>query len=175
VAPVGPLGIVGVDNKPVLRTFRCGTMRSRRCWNMLTRNAPHYQAEGTSLRRTPTFPWSFRRNGHRNPSKVASHVESYLIGLEGKPGAALLAASVRDVLVRITDVCAITGLSVPTLYRLMNQSRFPRPLKITSTARAWKLREITAWVDSRPRGEAHCGTIEAKSGQTRLAEKGPAS
>ena len=79
-------------------------------------------------------------------------LEAYLISLEGKPGAALLAASVQDVLVRISDVCAITGLSVPTIYRLMGRNRFPRPVKITNAARAWKLSEITAWVDSRPRG-----------------------
>jgi prophage regulatory protein len=76
---------------------------------------------------------------------------SYLIGLDDKPGAALLAASVRDVLVRAADVCMITGLSVPTIYRLMSRNSFPRPLKITSTARAWKLSEIMAWVDSRER------------------------
>ena len=80
-------------------------------------------------------------------------LQSYLIGLDGKPGAALLAASVRDVLIRITDVCAITGLSVPTIYRLMGRNDFPRPLKITNAARAWKLSEITAWVDSRSRTE----------------------
>jgi prophage regulatory protein len=74
---------------------------------------------------------------------------SYLIGLDGKPGAAFLAASVRDVLVRINDVCAITGLSVPTIYRLMSRNKFPRPFKITKTARAWKLSEITAWMESR--------------------------
>jgi prophage regulatory protein len=85
--------------------------------------------------------------------KDHSGFESYLIGPDGKPGVALLAASVRDVLVRITDVCAITGLSVPTIYRLMGRNEFPRPLKITSTARAWKLSEITAWVDSRQREE----------------------
>src|SRR6516165_9052376 len=104
-------------------------------------------------------------------------LETYLIGLEGKSGAAaLLAASVRDVLVRITDVCAITGLSVPTIYRLMGRNGFPRPVKVTNSARAWKLSEITAWVDSRPRGEvARCGTMKTKSRQTRLAEKGPVS
>jgi prophage regulatory protein len=84
-----------------------------------------------------------------------SHLDlaGYLIGLEGKPGTALLAASVRDILVRITEVCVITGLSVPTIYRLMGRNRFPRPVKITNTARAWKLSEITAWVNSRERRE----------------------
>jgi prophage regulatory protein len=98
-------------------------------------------------------------------------LQTYLIGLEGKPRAALLAASVRDILVRITDVCVITGLSVPTIYRLMGRNEFPRPLKITNTARAWKLSEITAWVDSRSRTEiAPSGTLEAKSG--RVSQKG---
>ena len=76
---------------------------------------------------------------------------TYLIGLDDKPGAALLAASVRDVLIRIDNVCAITGLSAPTIYRLMGQNKFPRPVKITNTARAWKLSEIGAWVDGRER------------------------
>jgi prophage regulatory protein len=76
---------------------------------------------------------------------------SYLIGLDDKPGAALLAASVRDVLLRIDNVCGITGLSVPTLYRLMAKDAFPRPVKLTATARAWKLTEVTAWVASRER------------------------
>jgi predicted DNA-binding transcriptional regulator AlpA len=78
---------------------------------------------------------------------------SYLVTPDDEPGAALLAASVRDLLVRITDVCAITGLSVPTIYRLMGRESFPRPVKITSTARTWKLSEIMAWVDSRQREE----------------------
>jgi prophage regulatory protein len=83
---------------------------------------------------------------------AAGDAASYLIGLDDKPGSALLAASVRDVLIRIENVCAITGLSVPTLYRLMAKGIFPRPLKITASARAWKLSEITAWVESRERG-----------------------
>jgi prophage regulatory protein len=82
-------------------------------------------------------------------SKDAGYPATYLIGLDDKPGAALLAASVRDVLIRVENVCGITGLSVPTIYRLMGKGKFPRPLKITSTARAWKLSDITAWVESR--------------------------
>jgi prophage regulatory protein len=86
------------------------------------------------------------------PKDVVGNPASYLIGLDGQPGAALLAASVRDVLLRIDTVCAISGLSVPTIYRLMSRNKFPRPVKITNTARAWRLSEVTAWVDSRERG-----------------------
>lgn len=86
---------------------------------------------------------------------ISGPAASYLIGLDDKPGAALLAASVRDVLIRINNVCGMTGLSVPTLYRLMAKGEFPRPLKITASARAWKLSEVTVWIESRERA----GTI----------------
>ena len=87
-----------------------------------------------------------------DPKGVAGKPASYLIDLDGQAGAALLAVSVRDVLVRIDTVCAMTGLSVPTIYRLMGRNKFPGPVKITNTARAWRLSEVTAWVDSRERG-----------------------
>jgi prophage regulatory protein len=95
-----------------------------------------------------------RRSGHLAvPGALpAGSAASYLIGLDDKPGAALLAASVRDVLVRIGDVCTISGLSIPTIYRLMTKGLFPRPVKITTTARAWKLSELTTWIETRERG-----------------------
>ena len=86
------------------------------------------------------------------PKDVAGKPASHLIGFDDHPGTALLAASVRDVLRRIDTVCAITRLSVPTVYRLMSRNKFPRPVKITNTARAWRLSEVTAWVESRERG-----------------------
>lgn len=56
-------------------------------------------------------------------------------------------------LIRIAEVKRLTGLSTTTLYRKIARREFPRPLKITNTARAWKLSEIMAWVDSREREE----------------------
>ncbi len=89
-----------------------------------------------------------------NTVQPATGDPAYIIAADDGPGAAFLAAAVRDVLLRAGDVCKITGLSVPTIYRLMNDNRFPRPLKITRSARAWKLSEVTAWVESRERGAA---------------------
>lgn len=97
------------------------------------------------------------RDAKRRPLRshlVPAEAASYAVGLNDKAGAALLAASIRDVLIRIGNVCGITGLSVPTIYRLMAKEIFPRPVKITTSARAWKLSEVTAWVDSRQRGGA---------------------
>ena len=82
---------------------------------------------------------------------TAVNPAAYLISPEDEPGVAVLAASVRDILLRVADVCTVTGLSVPTIYRLISRGEFPLPLKITASARAWRLSEITAWIDSRDR------------------------
>lgn len=74
-----------------------------------------------------------------------------LLGTDRQPGTALLAASLRDMLLRIETVCTITGLSVATVYRLLAKGDFPRPVMITSHARAWRLSEIMDWIDQRAR------------------------
>jgi prophage regulatory protein len=65
-----------------------------------------------------------------------------------------VAASLSEMLLRVGCVSKVTGLSVPTIYRLMAKRDFPRPVKLTSYARAWKRSEIMAWIDSRPRGDS---------------------
>jgi predicted DNA-binding transcriptional regulator AlpA len=52
---------------------------------------------------------------------------------------------------RIGLVSSITGLSVPTIYREIARNRFPRPIKITAGARAWKVSDLMDWIDSRER------------------------
>ena len=69
------------------------------------------------------------------------------LGLHFKPGTAVLAASIREILLRIDLVSAITALSVPMINEKMRQGRFPRPLKITDRGRAWRLSEVLEWVD----------------------------
>jgi hypothetical protein len=63
---------------------------------------------------------------------AAAQVVSQTLGTDHEPTTALLAASLREMLLRLDKICAITGLSVATLYRLMARGDFPRPLKITS-------------------------------------------
>lgn len=76
---------------------------------------------------------------------------SELLGVEFDPESSLLATCIRDLCLRIGMVSSITGLSVPTIYREIAQDRFPRPIKITAGARAWKLSEIMDWIDTRER------------------------
>jgi prophage regulatory protein len=91
--------------------------------------------------------------------ELTTRTVSELLGVDNKPSTSLLTGSLREMLLRIDTVCAITGLSTPTIYRAMAKGEFPRPVKITSYARAWKLSEIMEWVDSRDRdlGETTAG------------------
>ncbi|MFV0492874.1 MAG: helix-turn-helix transcriptional regulator [Pseudorhodobacter sp.] len=43
----------------------------------------------------------------------------------------------------------LTGLSRTTIYKLMNQGEFPRPVKLTKKAVAWPESAITDWLNSR--------------------------
>ena len=64
---------------------------------------------------------------------------------------AALACCIREACLRIGNVASITGLSVPTIYREIANGRFPRAIKLTAGARAWKLSEVMGWIDSRER------------------------
>lgn len=57
-----------------------------------------------------------------------------------------------EILLGIAKVEAITSLSSPTIYAKMLRLEFPRPYKLggPETRRvAWKLSDISAWVESR--------------------------
>jgi prophage regulatory protein len=43
-----------------------------------------------------------------------------------------------------------TGLSRSTIYRLMGQGKFPRPLRTSHQRVGWPLTVIEAWKNSRP-------------------------
>jgi predicted DNA-binding transcriptional regulator AlpA len=65
----------------------------------------------------------------------------------------LLASCIPELCLRIGTVSSITGLSVPTIYREIAHKRFPRPIKITAGARAWRLSEIMNWIETRERDQ----------------------
>ena len=61
----------------------------------------------------------------------------------------------HDRLLRRRQVEEITGLSRSSIYRLMQDGEFPRPVKVGPAAVRWRASDITAWLESRPeaRGE----------------------
>jgi prophage regulatory protein len=77
-----------------------------------------------------------------------------MLALDIPPRDGVLGSCIPDACLRIGVVSSITGLSVPTIYREIAQGRFPRAIKITAGARAWKLSEIMDWINTRERDGA---------------------
>ena len=77
---------------------------------------------------------------------------------DGSAMAEVVAPLVRDLILRIETVVAITGLSKPSIYRLISERSFPRPLRLTAGARGWRLSEVLAWIEGLQReGEEYSG------------------
>ncbi len=56
----------------------------------------------------------------------------------------------EDRLLRRRQVEEITGLARSTIYRLMEQGAFPRPVRVGPSAVRWRESDITQWMASRP-------------------------
>lgn len=53
-------------------------------------------------------------------------------------------------LIRKPVVRARVGLSDVTIWRLVRDGKFPRPIRIGKRAIAWKSTDIEAWINARP-------------------------
>ncbi len=69
--------------------------------------------------------------------------------------------AMHDRLLRRRDVERITGMSRASIYRLMQQGDFPRPVKVGSTAVRWKESDIAAWIESRSVATSELGSNAA--------------
>lgn len=47
---------------------------------------------------------------------------------------------------RLPDVCARTGLSKASVYRLIRNGKFPAPFPLTGRTRAWDSAAVDAWI-----------------------------
>jgi prophage regulatory protein len=54
------------------------------------------------------------------------------------------------VFLRLQTVIRVTGLSRSTLYRLIADEQFPRPVQLGPRAVAWRRTDIEAWGEARP-------------------------
>ena len=57
-------------------------------------------------------------------------------------------------LLKLPEVIEITRLSKPTIYRLLAEADFPRPIRVGLRAVRWHAHEIQDWVDTRARATA---------------------
>jgi prophage regulatory protein len=58
------------------------------------------------------------------------------------------AADPGDRLIRLDEVKRRVGLGKTMIYRLIQESRFPAPYKLSPFASRWSEREIVAWIDA---------------------------
>ena len=52
-------------------------------------------------------------------------------------------------LLRIRAVCELTSLSRATIYRLVDDEKFPKPLRISTNRVGWCERSVVEWIASR--------------------------
>lgn len=62
--------------------------------------------------------------------------------------------SYRERLLRIADVCFLTGLGRSTVYAKVKERQFPQPVKLHGTCVAWKETEVDSWINERPSADA---------------------
>lgn len=55
----------------------------------------------------------------------------------------------EDRILRISEVCKLTGLSRATIYRLKAAGDFPAPVRLSARAVGWRLCDIMEWIEQR--------------------------
>lgn len=60
------------------------------------------------------------------------------------------AYTMPDKLLRLPAVMEMTGLGRSTIYRMMSEGHFPKPLRLGQRAVAWPTDSIRDWITSRP-------------------------
>ena len=69
--------------------------------------------------------------------------------------------NMNDRLLRRRQVEEITGLSRSSIYRLMQDGDFPRPVRVGPAAVRWRTSDITVWLESRPLATSELGSKKA--------------
>lgn len=65
--------------------------------------------------------------------------------------------TMQERLLRRREVERITGMSRSSIYRLMQEGEFPRPVRVGPAAVRWRASDIMAWIDSRPTATGEFG------------------
>lgn len=69
---------------------------------------------------------------------------------------------------RPMDVCALLGISRPTLWRLRRAGSFPHPTALSQRSIGWRRAEVEAWIASR----AKVGSVAGEGQSVGLVRKG---
>lgn len=62
---------------------------------------------------------------------------------------------VNVVMLRVREVMRITGLARSTVYKLIHDGKFPRPVKLGARAVAWRSDVVNGWIEDRTTASAN--------------------
>ena len=66
-----------------------------------------------------------------------------------KFGEQIIAERLKDAVLKLSAVSAITGVPGSSIYRKVTEGSFPSPVKLGEAASGWLLSEIEAWIEER--------------------------
>ena len=66
--------------------------------------------------------------------------------MDGPPGEVIMVIAFY----RVAEVVRMTGLNRVTIWRQVKAGRFPKPVKISQRAIAWRAEDIVAWAEGLP-------------------------
>jgi len=56
-------------------------------------------------------------------------------------------------LLRIEDVSELSTLGKSTINLWVAQGKFPKPIRLSSTLKVWRLTDVTEWIEAAMKGE----------------------
>jgi len=59
-----------------------------------------------------------------------------------------LAKKPPECLIRINEVCLLVGVSRSTIYRMVDEGSFPKPLDLGKRFKAWQKKTVVDWINS---------------------------
>jgi prophage regulatory protein len=54
-----------------------------------------------------------------------------------------------DRIIRIKELMAIVGLSRSTIYKLMNEDKFPKQIHLSERTAGWRMSTVMEWINER--------------------------
>ena len=52
-------------------------------------------------------------------------------------------------IIRIKEVLKLVPICRSTIYKQIDEGKFPRPIKLGTRARAWRIKDIEEWIETR--------------------------
>lgn len=60
----------------------------------------------------------------------------------------------NNTIIRLPDVLSLTKLSRSTIYRLIDEGKFPKQIKLSARSSGWREQEVLDYLDACIHGEA---------------------